>query len=63
LPEESRKVVADAAGGLPAGDLDALALEVDKRDLWELVMPLVELMDDEAKTRIFELPAFQERVG
>ncbi|MER7202180.1 hypothetical protein CG723_06560 [Streptomyces sp. CB01635] len=61
LPDESRREVAAAPGALPAPELDALAREVDKQDLWDLVLPLVELMDDAGKERILELPALREQ--
>lgn len=54
-------MVADAAAGLGDGELDALVREVDKRDLWELVLPLVERMEEAGKERIFALPAFQDQ--
>ncbi len=59
LPTESRKVVADTAGALPDTELDAMVLEVEKQDLWDAVLPLVEIMDEPAKERVFALPAFR----
>lgn len=61
LPDDSRETIAASAAALTDDDLDALAREVDKRDLWELVLPLVELMDDPSKERIFTLPSFQDQ--
>nr|WP_206314352.1 hypothetical protein [Streptomyces coryli] len=60
LPEPARKVVADAAGELPDAELEAMAHEVEKQDLWEPVMELLELMEDAPKERIFALPFFQQ---
>lgn len=63
LPEGARKVVADAAAGLGACELEGLVREVDRQDLWELVLPLVELMEEAGKERIFALPAFRDQQG
>ncbi|WP_419996919.1 hypothetical protein [Streptomyces boninensis] len=60
IPEDGRKVVADAAGELPDDELEAMAREVEKQDLWDPVMELVELMEDGPKERIFALPFFQQ---
>ncbi|WP_167739564.1 hypothetical protein [Streptomyces subrutilus] len=52
--------MADAAAGLGDEELDALR-EVAERDLWEQALPLVELMDDTGRQRVFALPAFRDQ--
>ncbi|MDF3287691.1 hypothetical protein [Streptomyces silvisoli] len=40
--------------------LDSLVRAAHEQNLWEAVLPRVELMDDPAKERVLALPAFQE---
>ncbi|MDJ0384351.1 hypothetical protein [Streptomyces sp. G-G2] len=48
---------------LGSEDLGSLVRATHERGLWGEFLPLVELMDDSAKQRIFDLPAFQDQAG